>query len=163
MMRWERLQFARVIARKFTRLRELSGPCQHPLHKGEKTKLKKSKKVIKLPTFQTEYIRRPGLLYLLHPVSIPVHACFYKWPNVNYRSLYEMNNAWYEIEKYYVEVMYCQTYAGFFVSFSWQSYLQRLLWSKDTWTSINSRKCSWELPRGNVNKLPSHKNFVLLH
>ena len=31
--------------RKFTRLRELSGPCQHPLHKGEKTKLKKPKKV----------------------------------------------------------------------------------------------------------------------
>ena len=24
-----------------------------------------------------------------------------------------MNNAWYEIEKYYVEVMYCQTYAAF--------------------------------------------------
>ena len=31
--------------RKFNRLRELSGPCQHPLHKGEKTKLKKPKKV----------------------------------------------------------------------------------------------------------------------
>jgi len=31
--------------RKFTRLRELSGPCQHPRHKGEKTKLKKPKKV----------------------------------------------------------------------------------------------------------------------
>lgn len=31
--------------RKFTRLREMSGACQHPLHKGEKTKLKKPKKV----------------------------------------------------------------------------------------------------------------------
>ena len=31
--------------RKFTRLRELSGACQHPLHKGEQTKLKKPKKV----------------------------------------------------------------------------------------------------------------------
>jgi len=30
---------------KFTCLRELSGACQHPLHKGEKTKLKKPKKV----------------------------------------------------------------------------------------------------------------------
>ena len=31
--------------RKFTCLRELSGTCQHPLHKEEKTKLKKPKKV----------------------------------------------------------------------------------------------------------------------
>ena len=31
--------------RKFTRLRELSGACQHPLHKGEKMTLKKPKKV----------------------------------------------------------------------------------------------------------------------
>ena len=31
--------------RKFTRVRELSGPCQHPLHEGGKTKLKKPKKV----------------------------------------------------------------------------------------------------------------------
>ena len=28
-----------------------------------------------------------------------------------------MNNAWYEIEKYYVEVMYCQTYAVFLFPF----------------------------------------------
>lgn len=31
--------------RKFTRLRDQSGPCQHPFHQGEKTKLKKPKKV----------------------------------------------------------------------------------------------------------------------
>ena len=31
--------------RKFTGFREFSGPCQHPLHKGEKMKLKKPKKV----------------------------------------------------------------------------------------------------------------------
>ena len=32
--------------RKFTGFREFSGPCQHPLHDGEKTKLKKPKKEI---------------------------------------------------------------------------------------------------------------------
>ena len=32
-------------SRKFTRLRDQSGPCQHPFHQGEKTKLKKPKKV----------------------------------------------------------------------------------------------------------------------
>ena len=31
--------------RKFTRLRDKSGPCEHPLHQGETTKLKKPKKV----------------------------------------------------------------------------------------------------------------------
>ena len=31
--------------RKFTRLRDQGGPCQHPLHQGEKTKLRKPKKV----------------------------------------------------------------------------------------------------------------------
>jgi len=31
--------------RKFTRLRDQSGPCQHSFHQGEKTKLKKPKKV----------------------------------------------------------------------------------------------------------------------
>ena len=31
--------------RKFTRLRELTGQCQHPLHKGEISKLKKPKNV----------------------------------------------------------------------------------------------------------------------
>jgi len=31
--------------RKFTRIRELNGQCQHPLHKGEISKLKKPKKV----------------------------------------------------------------------------------------------------------------------
>ena len=31
--------------RKFTRLRDRSGPCEHPLHQGETTKLKKPKKV----------------------------------------------------------------------------------------------------------------------
>jgi len=30
---------------KFTRLRDQSGPCQHPGHQGTQTKLKKSKKV----------------------------------------------------------------------------------------------------------------------
>jgi len=28
-----------------------------------------------------------------------------------------MNNAWNEIEKHFVEVMYCQTYAAFFCFF----------------------------------------------
>ena len=31
--------------RKFTRLRDQNGPCQHPLHQGEKTKLKKPRMV----------------------------------------------------------------------------------------------------------------------
>ena len=31
--------------RKITRLRELTGQCQHPLHKGEISKLKKPKNV----------------------------------------------------------------------------------------------------------------------
>ena len=31
--------------RKFTRLHDLSGPCQHPLHKGKNSKLRKPKKV----------------------------------------------------------------------------------------------------------------------
>ena len=31
--------------RKFTRLRDQSGPCQHPCHQGTQTKLKKPKKV----------------------------------------------------------------------------------------------------------------------
>ena len=34
-----------TIIPQFTLLRELSDPCRHPLHKGEKTKLKKLKKV----------------------------------------------------------------------------------------------------------------------
>ena len=28
-----------------------------------------------------------------------------------------MNNAWYEIEKYYIEGLYCQTYAAFLFLF----------------------------------------------
>ena len=53
--------------RKFTRLRDQSGPCQHPCHQGAKTKLTKPKKVT---TFQTEYFRSSALCYLSHPISI---------------------------------------------------------------------------------------------
>ena len=109
--------------RKFTRLRDQSGPCQHPFHQGEKPKLKKPKKVT--TDVANILFQEFGIfgVHLFHPISIPWESDFM---HVRQTLIY------FSLSKMFYTPFDILTYSYLFLFHFSQSHTQSLLRPKQT-------------------------------